>query len=498
MTDYSKWKVTELKAELKRRGVPQTGLKLKADFIEKLNVLDAEAQAADTTGDASIAQDGAADQGGEEEKADEPAPSQQSGTESNPTEKAPSPQHEDLPQPTEDSHAHSEDPLSVQETEKTAESAEKPTTDHLSLHPENEVVSAPAPDALPREGKSATQFEKPDIAEAQVTPQSSTEMTMDVEPPVASVTETLDDMRKRKRRSQSPPPSMETTKKARADNESPQIVLKEDVGVDDILKRKDEPSSRPPEPAAEDGVNVTEEDREPRRPSDSQADGDKAGNTRQDARFRDLVSPANRRQAASLAERPPADDDRQIEPALHPATTSIYIRGFMRPLQPANLQDHLISLASPTGESSDPDVLVDFFLDSIKTHCFASFVSVSAASRVRSSIHGAVWPNERDRKPLWADFIPEQRIREWIRMERDTESRGRTGPRWEITYDMTGDGVEAALHESRGLHTGPPPNRGRDIPTGPAPRRSLDTGLGRRSPPLGSLPTSRGRRLPSS
>ncbi|KAJ9217145.1 hypothetical protein DTO166G4_1200 [Paecilomyces variotii] len=48
MTDYAKWKVTNLKAELKRRGIPQTGLKVKQNFIDKL--LEADSAAADCTG----------------------------------------------------------------------------------------------------------------------------------------------------------------------------------------------------------------------------------------------------------------------------------------------------------------------------------------------------------------------------------------------------------------------------------------------------------------
>ena len=40
MADYSSWKVTDLKAELKRRGIPQTGLRLKQQIIEKLQEAD--------------------------------------------------------------------------------------------------------------------------------------------------------------------------------------------------------------------------------------------------------------------------------------------------------------------------------------------------------------------------------------------------------------------------------------------------------------------------
>ena len=44
MADYSSWKVADLKAELKNRGIPQTGLRLKQHFIDKLLEEDAKAQ----------------------------------------------------------------------------------------------------------------------------------------------------------------------------------------------------------------------------------------------------------------------------------------------------------------------------------------------------------------------------------------------------------------------------------------------------------------------
>ena len=42
MSDYSSLKVADLKAECKKRGVPQTGLRLKQQFIDKLIELDSQ------------------------------------------------------------------------------------------------------------------------------------------------------------------------------------------------------------------------------------------------------------------------------------------------------------------------------------------------------------------------------------------------------------------------------------------------------------------------
>src|SRR5699024_11038730 len=105
------------------------------------------------------------------------------------------------------------------------------------------------------------------------------------------------------------------------------------------------------------------------------------------------------------------------EPALHAATEALYIGGLMRPLQPASLRNHLVSLASVPGTSPNADVILNYYLDNIKTHCFVSFANVSAASRVRSALHGTIWPNERNRKALFVDFIPPQKLQQWVETE---------------------------------------------------------------------------------
>jgi hypothetical protein len=140
-------------------------------------------------------------------------------------------------------------------------------------------------------------------------------------------------------------------------------------------------------------------------------------------------------------------EDVDVEPARHPATAALYIEGLMRPLQPVALRKYLASLASAPG-TSDSDAIIDFYLDSIKTHCFVSFTSVAAASRVRSAVHGTVWPNERNRKSLRADFIPDDQIKEWIQTEEASRDRAGPAPRWEVTYETTDNGTTATLTEA--------------------------------------------------
>ena len=147
-----------------------------------------------------------------------------------------------------------------------------------------------------------------------------------------------------------------------------------------------------------------------------------------------------------------ADDDRDVEPALHPATTALYIRNFMRPLQPNQLQDHLESLARPPNDSStDRELVHEFFLDNIKTHCLVQFHSISAASRVRLALHDRVWPDERTRKALWVDYIPEEKVHKWIEVERDN-SRGSRGSqkRFEVVYEKENGEAVAYLQEADG------------------------------------------------
>jgi len=216
---------------------------------------------------------------------------------------------------------------------------------------------------------------------------------------------------------------------------------------------------------------------------------------RQDARFKinELLSNSHGGRPA-----PDVNIDRAVMPAVHPATSGLYIRNFMRPLQANALKSHLIALASSPQSDLDPAILVSFFLDSIKTHAFVQFANTAAAIRVRSALHDAVWPNERNRNPLSVDFIPEEKMQTWIQLEQDSiTSRG--GPRWEVIYEETDDGVEAMLREVGPLGARPGP-RDNDklrtleptIPTGP--RASVEAGRRRSGQlPLGPSPSqSRG------
>lgn len=183
-----------------------------------------------------------------------------------------------------------------------------------------------------------------------------------------------------------------------------------------------------------------------------------------DTRFKNLFPGSSKREASPTRQLTiPDQDDRVVSPALHPATAALYIRNFMRPLHSGHLQDHLNALARPFGSTGTEEMIKEFHLDNIRTHCLVRFVNTSAASRVRSNLHNRVWPDERTRRPLWVDFVPEEKLKRWIDIQRGVTSTGRGQPatRWEIVFEEERDGMKAYLQE---VGTGPPGLTGSKLP----------------------------------
>ena len=143
---------------------------------------------------------------------------------------------------------------------------------------------------------------------------------------------------------------------------------------------------------------------------------------------------------------PGADGD--VAPALHAATSALYIRNFMRPLQPGSLEEHLHQLAAAGDPSASNDLIQVFFIDSIRTHCLVCFSSVAAAKRVRATLHDQVWPKESSRRPLWVDFVPYEKVTDWIKTEQNnTIGRSGVSIRWEVAYEGSSYGTTAKLRE---------------------------------------------------
>ncbi|KAH0604829.1 uncharacterized protein H6S33_006497 [Morchella sextelata] len=222
--------------------------------------------------------------------------------------------------------------------------------------------------------------------------------------PMDTRDDTPTDLRKRKRRSASPPPA------AAAASEAP--VPAHDTNDDPTTTKKPRASSPQPKPR------------------------------QRDARFKGLFNTdsADHDDAADDNDTAPADDDDDppVPPSIHPATCALYIRNLIRPINDPLLRSHLTALAGATPPGTE--AISYFFVDSIKSHALIIFASVAAATRVRVGMHGKVWPNERTRKPLWVDFVPEEAVEGWVARER--EIRGQK--KWEVVY-KEGEGEDGGI-----------------------------------------------------
>ncbi|OGM50317.1 SAP domain protein [Aspergillus bombycis] len=501
MTDYSTWKVTELKAELKRRGIAQTGLRVKQQFIDRLVEEDAKGDESPAVNEDSTATENAVEESQPaEEKQPTPPPvdaaaeshnpepeeqvqEQQQDQEVSGTDIGETQAEQKTADVTQDDDAPTEKEREQPFKSEPAELAEaKPETDTSTQPVEQAPGNAEEKEPTPTKEESTGQTESAEKVAPAAAPPS--ELATGVSTPLPAE-ELIEDFRKRKRRSQSPVPTPEAlaNKKAKLPAEAPKVLLSEDSGAMDIdgVTKPDETVPVSQE-TSEEHVNVNQPDEQATVPRDTSHPPSSSDNSRskkstapkQDVRFKGLFAAGETEQTRPVS--PPADtitEDTEVEPALHVATAALYVGGLMRPLQPAALKSHLINIASPPGASPDPDIVVDFYLDSIKTHCFVNFTNVTAASRARAALHNTVWPNERNRKTLFVDFIPEPKLQQWIDTEEN--SRGRSGPpaRWEVKYDRTDDGVEAVLEEIDAKNAGSRPARG------PAP------GDFSRPPPLG-------------
>ena len=554
MTDYNKLTVVKLKDVLKERGLPLTGLK--AALVARLVEDD---QKIESAADDKDLQDG--------EKV--PAQPEEQAAEQNDTVMADSVAPEQVKQAAEQKDtAMTElvaqgqvEPVAVQQdiimtdqvmqqemeqasqevppidpqanAVKPPDKPESPQREKVSVKeaqnsttiPPSSETEPPAPipssPALPEIAKPEQEIAQTNATTTEAPSQATQAMSeIDVEKPFAQTQESnqtsvdreevLEDTRKRKRRSQSPPPSsIETAvKKAKTLDGSPRATLIEDsknqtLGPDVIQTSETTKEEIREQGVAEDVVmdsgdtNVPDTSvegehdgqaiatGEAKVPSDSIEDErDGHAITVEDTKALDnsigegarqidqsiadklqsppRPSPTNAKFKGLFAGPPNSStlpiehdasvfEDRDIAPALHPATTALYIRNFMRPLHPGTLKEHLENLARSTGGPTDQEVITEFFLDSIKTHCLVQFSSISSASRVRLALHERVWPDERTRKALWVDYVPEEKIRKWVEVEQEAGGgRGARQKRWEVVYEKKGDDIAAYLQEADG------------------------------------------------
>ena len=491
MVDYSKLKVTELKDELKKRGLPLTGLKVV--LVARLNDADAKAQQIQTPEGPPQLRDAAKDAEPVKEAAPIHAPVESKNEDAVPAlTVAPSelnlkdaetkqdtangveavaneiPLEQAIEEVDEVEHAKEDEAM-------LAEISKKLPTEEPSIEPPADIPMVGENldnNAAPTiEDKAASQTQNDSIIPPPVASTSEAVLTPIDTPPLSDQSslnkeEVLEDTRKRKRRSQSPPLVVETAqKRAKAEDGSPRVKLPEDLetgsGVKGEMETHDE-DAKVDMNTAESALDVrSHSKRGSLEDTGIQADRREAtpppmtseSSTKlspSDTRFKNLFSAPLKREASPPSQPAHEDtEDRVVTPAVHAATAALYIRNFMRPLQPGSLKDHLASLATPANSSPKPDMVTNFYLDPIRTHCLAEFTSIVAASRVRSALHSRVWPDERTRKPLWVDFVPEEKVKQWIEVQQSASSgRGQAAKRWEVVYEDEEGGIKAYLQEA--------------------------------------------------
>ena len=492
MQDYSKLTVAKLKDELDRRSLPKTGLK--AALVQRLEEDDAES--VNTT---SPQVDEVVDTQHDGDEANE------AGVTGSPT-NAPASIQEDLDSKPEamsnDAPIDGVNAPSEVDTDDVADARHKTGNGNGEGRPSPPKSEAPKPPAAVSEdvhaGNVTQEATREGSVEAQLLTPTQTQ-TDSFQPHIPTSAQTsvapedlAEDSRKRKRRSQSPPPSsIDTSKRLRHEfeaDERPDVKLPEDIEPEGAPPAQSEARTNEPEEQSTQVTGSQDDVPASTNPTDP-AMGDKATEaprlsrsrsatppqphqpeiqpkpTPSDRRFHSLTATSARKTSPS----PPPPDlpeppEREVPPSQHPATSALYIRNLMRPLNPNQLKSHLSTLAHPPPSSSPPssptDPITTFHLDSIRSHALVRFTSVPSASRVRAQLHDRVWPAERDRKPLWIDFVPEEKIDKWIEVQTSSGSGGRGGgmKRWEVVYESSredGGGEVVAYMQEFGTHVVP-------------------------------------------
>lgn len=432
--DFSRLTVLELRQELKRRNLPQTGKK--ADLVDRLAAFENEKTAQEPTAPDA------------DQETPDAQPENFSTEEQQDVSKSPPPPGNSAIAPA---ASIAEDVPSALVNDHNLTDASKvgaePTEKTQDLLPNQNLVIESEPDEV-----------------------------ADAEPTITS--EIVKDVVSRKRRSRSPPPPEHESSRKRArpsdqpgeDNCQPLDTAVPPSGTlvdiaSSIESTRQEATQTQPKATADSNGHVEGKIQPDQKDSHTSAE---EPSRRQSP---DIARPSHQEKDSEAMDEPMTDYDRDVPPSQHPATSALYIKNFMRPLREPMLRDYLIELAAAPGADLDPDCLVNFYLDPIRTHAFVRFTSVSAASRVRTALHGTVWPNERNRKELWVDFIPADKVVEWAGREQSEGGRGASS-RWEVQYEPDDDGNIAAnlvnaeaepIRRNTRQPLGAPP-----VPTGPA------------------------------
>jgi SAP domain/RNSP1-SAP18 binding (RSB) motif len=536
MADYNKLKVAELKDELKARGISITGLKLKQNFIDKL--IEADAVGQTNTPGALVAPSDATERAEANEQAstpntqdgqsrDEKAPdgivtSMQLGTQASIAENEnyrifATSGNGEMDIVADKAQAQPETSAAIVRGGITEESAMGESTrprpeDEETAPIAAEVDEKPEPVSIPAVDGPSSQSARLETLQTALTT-SLPAPASDTSTPPVPVKDVIEDSKKRKRRSVTPPPSAADVaqKRARANDGSPRITKsvdaaeEEDSDVAPDVSGESVSKDTQPKLSALEQMQTATDAAEIIREGDGLPEGGQLEIVAATSTIPSGVEVSNEHNSeppskpmrlpekqplqagASVAlfaglkkkdpglsqdsslsrlrghDAPPEQstlphedsEERAVAPALHPATSSLYVRNFKRPLHLPTLRAHLAKIArGPTSSStSDDDPIVAYFLDNIRTHALISFTSIAGASRVRSALHDTRYPDEKTRDPLWIDFIPDDKVQSWIDTESKSGGRG-AAQRWEVVYEEGPGGIEAILQEA-GAGAGP-------------------------------------------
>ena len=508
MSDYSKLTVAKLKDELDKRKLPKTGLK--AALIQRLEEADAQVEVTQTAPTSGVESQPRESpelhndqlQTGNLDSQEESQPGQpMEGVAVEPKEQATDPltNEEEAVTATPTDQVAQAPHTNAEQSQRTPE---PPSTEQAtSQAPPSTATSDILPGNLTQNASRENTFDA-HLPTPALTQNDERDTRASVVSTQASIgpEEMAEDSRKRKRRSQSPAPSsMETSKRLRAEDPTdlrPEVNLPEDYAssqnatttpsqeghsthnlVNGNGKATTPEASSKEVVAPKGGMAMPTKDVAPTQEMDVEGSGSGAGDAEPvqqtspvaeesskkesphktptaDKRFKSLAAPSSEAKPQPTSETDLSTTN-DIPSSIHPATSALYIRNLMRPLNPAGFKSHLISLARPPSSSpnasSASDIITTLHIDSIRTHALILFSDIAAASRVRASLHDRPWPVERDRKPLWIDFVPEDKVCKWIEVETSQTGNGARGggsnTRWEVVYETEDDGVEAYLQE---------------------------------------------------
>ncbi|KJZ78019.1 hypothetical protein HIM_02656 [Hirsutella minnesotensis 3608] len=394
MSDWTKSKVTELKAELKRRGLAQAGLK--AELVARLEADDEAAGAPQQT-------DGREPSASPDDDSRDAPPEPEAVVDATAQEEPSQPAESDSDAP----------PSAVANEPNEAEENASSIEIENGLAPVTQADPNVGPESMDSGEKTDPARDDPSQQAGSSAPNnpSTTSKKQNQNPSGGLSPAIVVDALKRKRRSASPTPKEELIKRRRAQEASEDIAAQVPAQVaqaqsQDDTGAIDDPMDLATESALEPGVF--------------------AKDVMQDAM---VIEPE------------------QI-PSTHPITSALYVNNLMRPLREPEFRAHLIDLASLPNQEPDDDAIAKFYVDSIRTHAFVVFNSAATAVRVRNRLHGCVWPEESNRKALFVDFVPASRVDSWIDMEEENVRDKKMGQRWEVIYQQGSEGIEAQLQSN--------------------------------------------------